>query len=540
MLRSDANAHHFSPASNNLNALDIDTISLIQKDIDNYDMISLVFLLYEVPETALQRLIIYQRMSKDVQNNDTNLLHDWALHVHHQPSWKNEFLEALVTCQLFAIIRKMGLDVSAIKINYQNANLINPMKKTLYKLCENVNTNNLYKLKKTLLTYDIDVTDYETCELILLDLMCRRFITLKNFSGQKQSTNGPGIENLAKIIDNFPDINSFANDLRQLDVALKDTTPNAFLSTNSIMIASTPTIPKDRPKDNDNKYLQDFNEVFELFNKLNVMEEDPAKNLKSDTMIQNNTMYQIKDPKCVGVCLIINQEKFHPSKASIEGNVKVKPLDNRVGSTKDKEDLAKTMKSLNFEVVTRDNLDHKAVFENIRNILKYRVREEHSMFMLCILSHGTRGHVYAADSVKVKVEDIESLLDSDDANHLQDKPKLLILQACQVEDDEPYTLVPLVADSPKSYKYYIKKSDVIIYWATAPNYEAYRHETLGSIFIQLLCRTLQQCSNKHHVNDMFIQVNYKVRKLCVKLQREQLPKVEHTLMKNLYLQIPEN
>lgn len=540
MLRSDAQQPATSFPMSNLNSLDINMISLIQKEIETYDMISLVFLLYEVPDTALERLIVYQRVTKDMEDNDTNLLHDWALHVHHRPSWRHEFLEALVTCQLYSIIRNMGLDVSAIKRQYQCTNdgepLIHPMKKALYQLCENMTADSFYKLKKTLLTYNIDVTDYETCELVLLELMSQRFITLKQIPKQSQSKNEPGIENLAKIIDNFPEFISFANDLRRIESAFCDPT-----TLNTPSISSIPSVNiKDNPrKENDKNYLQEFDEVFELFNELNVTEGETVKILKSDTTLLNKSMYPILNPQNVGVCLIINQEKFHPSKDSIEGKVKVKPLDDRLGSTYDKKALMHTMTNLNFEVIARDNLDHKTMIQTIKEILKYRVREEHSMFMLCILSHGTKGHVYAADSIKVKVEDIECLLDSDDATHLQNKPKLLILQACQVEDDEP-EYSPLVADSPSAtFKYYIKKTDVIIYWATAPNYEAYRHEKKGSIFIQLLCRTIQRCSKKDHVIDIFTQVNYNVNKLCVRLKCEQLPKVEYTLIKKVYLQNPE-
>ncbi|KAL0842334.1 hypothetical protein ABMA28_014459 [Loxostege sticticalis] len=538
MLRSDAQQQ---TNGININMLNIDMMSLIQKEIEPYDMISLVFLLYENPDTALQRLAIYQRVSMDIDGNDTDLLRDWVSHSQSRLTWKNEFLEALATCQLYSIIRKLGLDVSAVKQFYQNAGnntLIHPMKKALYKLCENMNADNVYKLKKALLTYNVDTTDYEACELVFLYLMCQRFITVKQVNNQNsKGKNDCGIENLAKIIDNFPELQSFANELRRIERNICNNETNL----NDGMVTSTPSVSvRDEPKvdNNDKKYAKDLSDVFQWFNGLN-MEDIPEKELKSDTMHLSKDSYPIKDSNNIGICLIINQEKFHPSKESIEGNVHARPLENRLGSTRDKETLKSTMEGLNFEVITYDNLDHKAMFEKIKDVINYRVRDNHSMFMLCILSHGTKGHVYAADSVKVKVEDIESLLDSDDLTKLRHKPKLLILQACQVKDDTPYTAI--VADSPRPvYRHYIKKSDFIIYWATAPDYEAYRHEKMGSIFIQMLCETLKQFSKTDHVNDLFTKVNYFVKRICVSLKTDQLPKVEHTLMKKLYLQIPEN
>ncbi|XP_063821974.1 caspase-8 [Ostrinia nubilalis] len=534
MFRSDAQQQQNSSVS--INMLNIEMIALIQKEIDPYDMISLVFLLYENPDTALQRLVIYQRVSMDIDGNDTNLLHDWVVHSQSRPTWRNEFLEALTTCQLYSIIRKLGLNVSAVKQFYQNSGnntLIHPMKKALYKLCEHMNTENIYKLKKTLLTYEIDCTDYESCELIFLDLMCRRFISIS-----KQNARGNsdcGIENLAKIIDNFSDVQSFADELRRIEDIHSDKS-----KVNDVLFTSTPSASvKDVSKEEDNtkKYANDLSDVFKWFNGLNV-DDIPDKELKSDTKLLSNDAYPIKDSKNVGVCLIINQEKFHPSKESITGNVQSNLLGDRLGSTKDKEALKSTMSGLNFEVITYDNINHQEMFEKIKDVVKYRVHDNHSMFMLCILSHGTKGHVYAADSVKVKVEDIESLLDSDEFTKLRHKPKLIILQACQDNNDDPY--IPMVADSPRPvYRHYIKKSDFIIYWATAPGYESFRHEEMGSIFIQMLCETLKHYSGTDHVNDLFTRVNYLVKRICVSLKRDQLPKVEHTLMKKLYLQIPE-
>ncbi|XP_026757641.2 caspase-8 [Galleria mellonella] len=533
MLKSDALTHsRWYTTGDTYPSINIQSIIEIEKELEPYDLISLVFLLYDVPETALQRLIIFQRVYKDIGGSNSNLLQEWARHAQNRDMWKHQFLEALITCQIYNVVRKLGFNVAAVKKQYQEngEHFINPMKKLLYKLCENIDSEKLHKLKKTLSTYSIDTTMFESCELIFLDLMCRKFIEVQQYQyAQKITGNEYNIENLAKIIENFSGLEDFAKQLRDLE---------AMTKTEGRDIHSHPDVPPSAVNKDELTVKEDkvedkfthkmFDDTFDLINEF--MGKLTMDGLATDKL--NNDTYCIKNPSKVGVCYILNQEDFHPSKSSIESKGNFKPLDKRKGSTKDKLALEETMSKLNFEVITRDNLDRQTMLEDIKNVIKYRVQKYHSMFMLCILSHGIKGHVYAADSVKVKVEEIESLLDCDEVNHLRGMPKVIVLQACQVSNEDQYQDVDLAADGPK---YYIKKSDVLIYWATAPDYEAYRIEAYGSLFIQILCSVIQKYADKDHLCDLFLKVNYIVHKACTKLCCDQLPKIESTLKKKLYL-----
>ncbi|XP_053625304.1 caspase-8-like [Plodia interpunctella] len=530
MLCSDAQANSSDNTFGNMNTINIYAITEIQKEIDPCDMISMVFLLYDVPDTALQRLVIYERVYKDsIGGSTSDLLHQWALHAQNRTTWKHEFLEALVTCQLNKIIRKLGFNVTDIKRNFEidsGNTYLNPMKKLLYKLCENIELQNLSKLKNTLLTYNINTTDYENCELIFLDLMCRKFISFQqNHYGNRVTSYEYDVEKLADIIENFDGLEKFSEELRALNFAGKIQPQHQVAP-----VASTSNTKQDNKESNKNDQVheEDLNESFDLIKKL--MEDVHIDSLKSDKRVENSTVYDIKNPNKVGICYIINQEHFYPSKISIENKSDSKQLQSRIGSTKDKESLKETMSALNFEVITDDNLDHKTMINKIENILKYRVQRDHSIFILCILSHGTKGHIYAADSVRVKVETIENLLDCDGAKHLQGMPKVVIFQACQVNEEEQTH--ELIADAPK---YYIKKSDILIYSATAPGYEAYRLEKYGSIFIQILCKVIEENADTAHLEDIFTKVTYFVHKICTKLRRDQLPKKETTLLKKLHL-----
>lgn len=537
MLRSDAKVKDLNNLFENINSLNLETILKIQQDVDPYDTTSLVFLLYDVPDTALQRLIVYQRVSKDVDGNNMNLLYDWALYAQSRPTWRYEFLEALCICRLYHVIRKLGFSVSNVKKHYLPENVyvniyIDPVKKVLYRLCESMTSENLLKLKRTLFSYKVDVFEHETCEAVFLELMCKKFIKLGQYNKErKMYTMSYDLEELIKIIENFGALSKFATILREI----QNQTNNQNGSGDSK--ASGSPLSKQKLNDSNSQSDKDkesFEDIFKLLNELHI-EDVPIPNLKSDTRITRKDAYVIKNKNRLGVCCIINEEIFHPSKDSIDQRDKLN-LEDRLGSSKDLYCLERTMSCLKFEVKSKSNLDHKEFIQFIKDVIRNDVKPEDSVFMLCILSHGVRGHIYAADSVKIKVEDIQNMLDSDEAHNLHGIPKVLILQACQV-DEEPGLSNKLVADGPKT-SYYLKKSHFLICWATAPEYEAYRDEGKGSLFIQCLCVNMKKEKNEH-LSDIFTKVTNGVTSLCTKLRKTQVPICKTTLMKKLYLHVPE-
>lgn len=527
----------------NSDIMNTDMMSEIEKELQDNpsDLISLVFLLYEVPDTALQRLIVFQRVSNDACNSiNLNMLHEWFRSTKHNPNWKHQFVEALLICQLYSIVRKLGLNVPAARKYYQTDSItvkmyINPMKKALYKLCENINSDNLLKLKKALLTYEIDTTEYETCEQVFLKLMCDKFITINKYQYNKKVLGfSVEVDKLAKILENLPGLRKLILEMNMLQHSLNDEhRPSASAATSTPMMKHMKVDETNQGKADDNYYNMDFNDVFEMLGELQ-LDERMQESLKSDRKLLDNDSYEIKSNKRVGVCVIINQETFYPSKNSIEltGNI---TLDTRIGSDKDKMILEKTMSELNFTVFSETDIDHKKMMQFIMDVVKHKVSKNDSIFMLCILSHGVKGQVYAADSVKVKMDDIQNLLDSDDAKKIHNMPKLLIVQACQVDENTPQIVV---ADSPRDYN--LRKSNFLVYYATAPELEAYRNEKRGSIFIQVLCRTIRKYANTEHVYDIFTKVNNNVNFICQKVGCTQVPLFQSTLTKKLYLQVPTN
>lgn len=693
----------------NISAINIDSdfMSKVEQDIDTYDLISLVFLLYNDPFIAMH-YVASQRTGRK-----SSLLEPWLLEP-RSPAWKHEFLQALVVCQLFGVVRKLGLHVATVKRTYHpdNALYLNPRKIMLYHLCENMDSGNLEIFKHILSTYDIDVSKYETCELILLKLMDLKFIDIEDVNQNYD------VDNLVLIVDKLRGMKKCADILREFqlnntrdtitsDISISrgfdlvssyiQTTRNVELqdshgyelfparyretelnegegmfvrpfavesernstqqyictgnnhntnsecdqlniaeqsdSSDSTMESCSPwgsessfegvteSIPilanvnkeleinNEMPMINTNHYKKLANSteqrhhtnvwtqncekfsterntatngstssddcdavsmgyseikdstmksqsnishgkkkfyVCDFTEDLHVLEDslrgEWSRNLKPDkTSIDHKTLpsfsrswdtkydsseiYPIINPNRLGVCFIINQEDFQPS-----GNL---ILDKRVGSFKDVILLDKTMKALNFKTIKLENLDHIKMKMIIRHVIQRKVQKDDSVFMLCILTHGFLGSVFASDSVSVKVDEIQNLIGEELQQRGMDIPKLMLVQACQI----------LVADCPRPLPSGQAKSNFLICWATAPELIAFRRLYPNgegySIYIEHFCKNLQLFSKSHHMNDILIKVNRGVADMCKSLSANQLSKFDVYLEKQLYLQFPK-
>ncbi|KAI8434708.1 hypothetical protein MSG28_003234 [Choristoneura fumiferana] len=513
MLCSDAcvpaDANVFSDII--INTITLEVISEIQKELETCDVISLVFLLYDVPDTALQRLIVLQRVSKDIEGNHLDLLNDWALHAQKMGgTWRQQFLEALAVCQLYSILKKMGCHVPSIKERYSSNephmnSYINPIKIALYQLCENMTSYTFNNLKKSLDSFDLNVMQYDTCELVFLELMCRKFITVNHCSYEKGAVGQDcKVENITKIIDRFPEMSHYATMLKNMETQL-----NQNLETASTSTPSPDAKSNVKTKDSSFTKPDEFNDIYNMITELHI--DDLPIDLKSDRKTMRKDSYPIKNKERVG------QHRAQQRQEAFE---------TRTGSTKDKVMLEKTMHSLNFDVITKDNLNRKEMLAFIQEVLQKKVSKDDSVFVLCILSHGIKGHVYAADSVAIKVDYIQNMLD--DIMLLRGIPKVLILQACQVDgDEEPHGLA---ADGPQ---YSPRKTDFLVCWATAPELEAYRNPKHGSLFIQILCGTIDKYIETEHLEELFTKVRNDVIALCVSKKRDQVPICQTTLTKKL-------
>lgn len=122
-------------------------------------------------------------------------------------------------------------------------------------------------------------------------------------------------------------------------------------------------------------------------------------------------------------------------------------------------------------------------------------------FVCCILSHGEKGSVLGIDGEQVLIRDLTQPFA--ECHKLAHKPKLFFIQACQgnefqrdlweADGKESSTEEgPFEEDSHTAAIHSIPiDADFLIGIASVEHYRSFRHVTDGSIFIQELCKQLE-------------------------------------------------
>ncbi|XP_005804657.1 caspase-8-like isoform X1 [Xiphophorus maculatus] len=271
-----------------------------------------------------------------------------------------------------------------------------------------------------------------------------------------------------------------------------------------------------------------------------------AKRLKKDEV------YELKSEP-VGLCLIINNENFHS-------------LKQRRGTDKDAERLAKVFSWLGFKVLmskdqTRDQMEQtlKVVASPLHEerqlqLLELGVQEwcddclsapqqpvrHGDAFVCCILTHGSLSQVYGVDSQPLVIKEIKKHFVATKLPALTGKPKVFLIQACQLDKVFAAQRGVLPNDVEEDSATSIpEEADFLVAVSTVEGYASFRHVVDGSWFIQSVCEQLElHCpsgedftSILHRVNDM---VGQKEGSIGVGLVK-QAPEVKFTLRKKLVL-----
>lgn len=158
--------------------------------------------------------------------------------------------------------------------------------------------------------------------------------------------------------------------------------------------------------------------------------DDKNTNRSFDEKISmiNNTinLYRIRKDTA-GILLIINEKEFYQEQhPDLVNYLPPRKLETRDGTDMDQAILERTFNSFGYRVHIENDLTHSEILNAVRNVVNECVSLD--SLIVCILSHGYKGIVYGANSIPVKIDDVENVMISD---RLISKPKILIVQACQ-------------------------------------------------------------------------------------------------------------
>lgn len=187
----------------------------------------------------------------------------------------------------------------------------------------------------------------------------------------------------------------------------------------------------DSLKDIVKNVTKQFNGKMQTDDKQATTVEETLRTFESVRMSEPKTVYQIRKASA-GIMLIINQMSFHfDSNQEFKEYLPRRRLETRHGTDRDAEALEHIFKHFGYETRVKTNRVHTDILNDVRDVINESVK--YDSVIICILSHGYKGIVYGANSVPVKIEDIEKLIVSD---RLIGKPKILVVQACQGEETQ--------------------------------------------------------------------------------------------------------
>lgn len=382
----------------------------------------------------------------------------------------------------------------------------------LYEIHDDITKENLGKMK-FLLEGNLGRGQTEKCETAL------DVFTLMEKNGLLSNTN----------------LNVLHNVLQQLDVQLAET---VRLHMQRVRPLLTPT---EQPN------INDGNTRPRMHTSLSITETQPIShtservfsdaNSTTEPSSVNEIDYYVLKHKPHGLCIVINNEVF-------QNNMK-----ERGGSHEDERALRETFTALGFNV---------QIYKNQTSVEMKRLLEEkgrrnfHSedALVVCVLSHGLKDCVYGSDVVKVPLRDLTQPFTSLNAPTLAGKPKLFFIQACQGTGFQrgslPYIPTPEEVPEPPHLEEDAGpvqgetvpwEADFLLGMSTVPECKSFRSTKTGSVYIQELCKQLNESAQSREMDDILTvltRVNRNVSK-GVYLNYKQMPEPKYTLTKKVVL-----
>ncbi|XP_057370245.1 uncharacterized protein LOC130691332 [Daphnia carinata] len=234
--------------------------------------------------------------------------------------------------------------------------------------------------------------------------------------------------------------------------------------------------------------------------------------------VKDYDIYNKRNEMKPGHCVIFNQQFFKNKEQ------------NRAGSDKDREKLKLMFHGSGIDTEVYENLESFDLISKIKNLAK-RDWKDYGCFIVCLLSHGVENAIQCYDGRYVNYTELKNEFSLYNCPSLYGKPKIFIVQACQVPLSKNGDIFPHMWDtisfalgkwqSPTEVKWpkleinpnyeskirqdamkYPPLMDFITIKAAMAGFEAFRNKDLGTFFINALCDTLSEemkKDNPHHL-----------------------------------------
>ncbi|XP_046396797.1 caspase-8 [Ischnura elegans] len=521
------------------------TVAVIRNleiDMDIYEKVSLVFLLYPNVDLALQRLLAVEAnlMSNQSSVSEISLLSDWAFATQGSckksmsedasslsPENQEAFIEALCIVQDFRSLsrinrgdRSTGLVVREMSLQTPEKYFINHTRNVLYRICESLTPPTALNLVKQVERERVDLVrpfspDPRLLEIVFLYWASHHFIDIddnvyvdfRNLSRHLLMLGEIGLSKMLHTMCPYIARPTKATELHKgVIVETSSLNSKSDESASSMLhrekLVSSLSIAADDNSSNVAVSKKSGN-LKKNGSHSKTVKNSAAKKSASERMER----YKI-DVKNMGICLIINQKNFYrDSNPRLKGYLPPKPLEDRLGTDVDRDRLIEAFTSLGFEIKVMRNLTHTQLIAAARHAAISEVKQKHSCFTLCILTHGQKDVVYGCNSIPVSIMELVEIFCGSKCPALIDKPKIFIFQACQGTKlqqaplDEGEVATDGAGRSVSGVKDYVK------FLSTVPGYVSLRHKVTGSWFIEQLYEEIMCREPNSSLIDVFTLVN---------------------------------
>lgn len=437
-------------------------LSLITNSLKLYDKISLIFLLCRIPYGGLKVMDLIFKETNSFERN--NIFFNWLIeqNIFKCDDWQEKFSEHLSIIQNYFAAEILGYSKDILEKKFlpkQNlySHSVLPIRKVLYNLCEALTQKDFNFMVQTI---------------------------EKTHNSVVPSSNSAGVKYLEYMLLLWSEegvINLYED---------KDITVSALLS---FLNLNGPT-----------NFAMDIATVAE-----NVNNQLLRKRAYLNADISLPEVYSVIDENNLGFCIIINEKVFsNPI------------LTTRFGTEKDVERLTEVFTVFGLNIRVYSDLTYEQLIEKLGYYAK-SIEENHSVFILIILSHGSENLIYTSDSQAVDMNTIEMIFQAEICPNLIGKPKIFIVQSCQgekwqkilkkLEDSDiccdssiPSTSAQEVVTGPQ-------RGDSMIAWSTVQGFASFRDKFNGSWYIQELCKELWRFGDISDLVEIFTRVNNNLR-----------------------------
>ncbi|KAH8287340.1 hypothetical protein KR054_005958 [Drosophila jambulina] len=510
-----------------VDTIDVNDLVYVERDLNFRQKVGLCFLLFsDVDADAafiLQKLLA---MAGGDPGQPSDLLTQYSKS--RPDTWRRQLVEGLCIIGARQVLRKLGFRWPELRLHYlpHIAGItlhVHPLLKSLYRICEDLTMAQsgrlILEVSEKVARQQAGAGDplrfYDTSflEIFLLDWLTRRCIRLGDLNA-----TGSDVQLLIEHLK--------FNDLQEQAKLLIDTINSNAQETVPASVAPAPASP-----------LAVKSETLADSQQETLAAASPSALAPSLAPRQGDALQLSREN--AGIALIINQQMFHRDVSpELKKYLSPKKLDRRDGTDVDERRLREVFSSMGYQVESHPNVDHLDMVHLIRNACnRSTIRDS---LVVCILSHGFEGTVYGANSIALRISELENVLCSD-APSLYDQThcliKLLFIQACQTEPDKklaenqhglPYPL-DATTQSPGQHLHMLRAN------STVKGFSALRHTHNGSWFIQSLCDNIVKHSASVHIADILMMVTKEVSGKRGKNNESMVPDTNVRLTQHVYL-----